>query len=308
MPTVAPASKPLPAARLEIVPPPLAAGRCPNCESEAGGNFCSTCGQKQGELRPTFRELVKDFSKFFFRIDSKFLLTLRHLLTRPGFLTREYFAGRRERYERPLRLLVVLTIVSFLAIRIGPARGLEEAAEAGAGEQVGTQTGNRVSVTVRGIPLTVAQGPDRPEGEAAREVDPAIRERLTRFFSGGTAAAGEKLRQHWLEIGPKLSLALVPVFAWLLWLLYRRHDVRYAEHMVFAIHCQAFSQLSQIAQHYLGGWVVLVDLLYTGLAMRAAYGQGWAKTILKLLCYVLATQTVFATAIGLGFFYLFWTS
>src|SRR3546814_12288145 len=40
------------------------------------------------------------------------------LLVRPGFLTREYFAGRRVRYVSPVRLFVTLAIVTFFVAQL----------------------------------------------------------------------------------------------------------------------------------------------------------------------------------------------
>ena len=40
------------------------------------------------------------------------------LVFRPGFLTREYFAGRRRRYVRPARLFLVASVLLFAALRI----------------------------------------------------------------------------------------------------------------------------------------------------------------------------------------------
>jgi len=54
-----------------------------------------------------------DLVRFFLRVDGRFLATLKGLLT-PGFLTREYLAGRRERYEKPLRLFIVTLALTLL--------------------------------------------------------------------------------------------------------------------------------------------------------------------------------------------------
>lgn len=58
------------------------------------------------------RELLRDITRYLLRIDGKFVRTLR-LLFSPGRLTREYLAGRRERYERPFRFYLVI----FIAMR-----------------------------------------------------------------------------------------------------------------------------------------------------------------------------------------------
>ena len=51
-------------------------------------------------------------------MDGRFARTLFHLLFRPGFLTNEYFAGRRKRYIRPARLFLVLALALFAILRV----------------------------------------------------------------------------------------------------------------------------------------------------------------------------------------------
>ena len=51
-------------------------------------------------------------------LDGRLWKTLGALLFRPGFLTREYFAGRRRRYIRPARLFLVASLLMFAALRI----------------------------------------------------------------------------------------------------------------------------------------------------------------------------------------------
>nr|WP_240155254.1 DUF3667 domain-containing protein [Chitinophaga sp. Cy-1792] len=51
-----------------------------------------------------------------FHYDSQFFTTLKYLLIRPGFLTREYMAGRRVRYVNPIKLYVFVSFVFFFTI------------------------------------------------------------------------------------------------------------------------------------------------------------------------------------------------
>ena len=51
-------------------------------------------------------------------LDGRLARTLFHLLFRPGFLTREYLAGRRKRYIRPARLFLVLALALFAVLRV----------------------------------------------------------------------------------------------------------------------------------------------------------------------------------------------
>ena len=52
-----------------------------------------------------------------FNIDSRLVRSVVPLYFRPGYLTCEYFAGRRTRYVTPFRLFFFLCIISFLVIQ-----------------------------------------------------------------------------------------------------------------------------------------------------------------------------------------------
>ena len=55
--------------------------------------------------------------------DSRLWRTLWYLLARPGFLTREFFAGRRVRYLPPFRLYLVISVVFFLVVGLPEGDG-----------------------------------------------------------------------------------------------------------------------------------------------------------------------------------------
>jgi len=90
-----------------------AASLCGNCGAELLGNHCYRCGQPVRGLVRHFSSVVGDFFDSVFNLDSRTLQTLAPLFFRPGFLTREYFAGRRVRYVTPVRMFVFLTIIAF---------------------------------------------------------------------------------------------------------------------------------------------------------------------------------------------------
>ena len=85
---------------------------CKNCNSELAGLYCSECGQKKIE-NFTFTELVKDFFDNIFSLDSRLVQTLKFLIIRPGFLTNEYWSGKRIKYLPPFRLYLLTSILLF---------------------------------------------------------------------------------------------------------------------------------------------------------------------------------------------------
>jgi hypothetical protein len=90
--------------------------RCPNCREPLLGEFCYACGQpKKGFIRH-LSGIIGDFLDTVFNIDSRTLRTLFPLFFRPGFLSIEYFEGRRVRYVTPLRLYFFFSVLAFLAV------------------------------------------------------------------------------------------------------------------------------------------------------------------------------------------------
>ena len=102
------------------------AKQCLNCDAPLAGPFCSQCGQAAQEVVLPLRQVLADAVDEFLKWDSRVLRTLWPLLTRPGFLTTEYLAGRRVRYVAPLRLYFFISALSCSALH--PYRSGEGAA------------------------------------------------------------------------------------------------------------------------------------------------------------------------------------
>ena len=65
--------------------------------------------QKDTELL-SVKAIVREFTDNVFSFDSRFFISLKYLVTKPGFLTTEYWAGRRTKYLPPLRIYLVLSV------------------------------------------------------------------------------------------------------------------------------------------------------------------------------------------------------
>jgi hypothetical protein len=92
---------------------------CSNCGAELRGPHCHACGQPvKGAIRP-LSSMLHDIADTIFNIDSRIFRTLLPLYFKPGYLSNEYFAGRRVRYVTPFRLYFFLSVAAFLLIQIG---------------------------------------------------------------------------------------------------------------------------------------------------------------------------------------------
>jgi hypothetical protein len=114
-------TEPAPTATDAAGPPARA---CANCGTPLLGPHCYRCGQPVDGLVRHFGSIMGDFLDTVLNIDARVFRTLWPLLSRPGYLSREYFEGRRVRYVSPVRLFVFLSIVTFfIAQLVMPAWG-----------------------------------------------------------------------------------------------------------------------------------------------------------------------------------------
>lgn len=89
--------------------------RCASCGASLAGPFCSACGEKRRD--PGDLSLLGFLGRgvtSVLDLERGLLPSLRLLLTRPGFLTTEYLAGRRVRHTAPLRLFLFVNVLYFL--------------------------------------------------------------------------------------------------------------------------------------------------------------------------------------------------
>jgi len=102
---------------------------CLNCGAEVTGRYCGNCGQENTEPKETFGHLIRHFFEDVTHFDSQLFTTVKDLLFRPGFLTGEYFAGRRTSYLNPIRMYVFISFIFFLVLFLN--KGNNETAEDG---------------------------------------------------------------------------------------------------------------------------------------------------------------------------------
>ena len=104
---------------------------CLNCGTIVGERYCTHCGQENTEPKESIGHLIGHFFADITHFDSQIFTTLKDLILRPGFLTREYAAGRRVKYLNPIRMYIFISAIFFLVMFAGN----EEEHKAGVGEE-----------------------------------------------------------------------------------------------------------------------------------------------------------------------------
>lgn len=253
--------------------------RCPNCSADVTREYCSNCGQRRPErdeltVGHFWRDLVDDITSF--QTQFKTVRTLRGLL-KPGWLTAEYLAGRRQSLLSPFKTYLMCAAIFFLS---APVAGFTLASMLEA-DRSGVL---RTLVTARA---------------AGRHLDLAV---VTARFdthvqSVYTAALG--------------TAAIV--FALVLQVLFRKQRRPFGAQLIFALHYIAFIYLVTVAAGLsrragvsidiaaLGGYAVILPYLF--LSLKNVYAESgpsiaWKGTIL-LLVTILTNDLVNFAAIRL---------
>jgi hypothetical protein len=94
---------------------PQAGARCASCGAPTGAPYCATCGERR--LHPhehSLRHFFLDNLREILKLDGHLVRSLRALTLQPGRLTREYMAGRRVRFLRPVELFLMANLVYFV--------------------------------------------------------------------------------------------------------------------------------------------------------------------------------------------------
>jgi len=97
---------------------------CKNCETQFDGKFCPECGQSIKDYDQPFSFIFFNFAGDFFAFDTRFFRTFAALVIKPGFLTKEYFEGRRIKYAPPFRIFIFVSFILFFLLQTYTNRGL----------------------------------------------------------------------------------------------------------------------------------------------------------------------------------------
>jgi hypothetical protein len=90
--------------------------KCLNCNARVYNKYCGVCGQENIEPQESVFGLVRHFFEDITHFDGKFFTSLKYLITKPGYLTKEYVAGRRMSYLNPVRFYIFTSFLFFLIV------------------------------------------------------------------------------------------------------------------------------------------------------------------------------------------------
>jgi len=117
---------------------------------------------------------------------------------------------------------------------------------------------------------------------------------------------------------PYMMLCCIPLFAFVLKVLYLRRHIFYIDHLIYALHIHTFAYtgimlivlttigLNRVVSGPIAGWIIallwIAFVIQIFLSIRRVYRQSWFISILKFLFGGLAYLMVLATALAATFF------
>jgi hypothetical protein len=256
--------------------------QCPNCKAKLQGQFCFACGQNQKSIDRHFYALVSEALEDIFQPNSRAFRTLFAVCFKPGFLTREYFSGRRARYIQPVRLYFITSLTFFFVISLMAIVGTPIIDAEGDLITIESDDHNKVE--------KIDLGFLSPEQSAA------FNEKFNEQIAKAVQLASEdpdRIKDMMVDAAPPVIFGLLPIFAALLKLFYLGKGRFYTEHLVLALHNHSFlfiaflldSLLEQLPQSiWREGLQTPITIwlpCYLLLSLKVTYQQGWFLTVIK---------------------------
>jgi hypothetical protein len=264
---------------------------CYNCGIRLTGPFCAACGQKVVPLTVTLHDFVHELTHETLHVDGRIFQSIRGLLLKPGFLTREYLEGRRARWISPIRLYLIFSVAYF-------------AISAVTGFRVGFNESHKSSgsnFSIRSI----------PQMSTTVEEDAHAEDEARKLGFASVADLRDAVNHAILAWIPRVMFLLLPLFAWLVALAYRRVDANYLHHLIFSVHVHAawfaaaaIAKAVELLSYPVGQALQQLAFLFAGvyavLAFRRVYGRVRLSSLriaFVLAAYFAATILAFAAVV-----------
>ncbi len=314
---------------------PIQDHACPNCAALTSGNYCHNCGQETHLHHASLREFLHEFIGHYVALEGRLWGTLGRLMFRPGALTNEYIGGRRVRFVQPLRLYLTLSLIFFAALRFSANAQLETAqnvAPPAAAQLSAAQAAKVVEKKKEKKQPAAEQAAARAAaGQAPDEDDdmdqlshvsvgkrsvgqwldgvPGLHSRVEHFEHLTPLEKTKVLSEGFYHYAPYAIFCMMPVFALFLKVLYLGTGRRFGEHLLFALHTNAFAfALLSLTFLPIGDFLKFLMwlwlLAYLPWAMRRVYhksrfGTGW-RWLSLMACYMVTLGLSFLVALGAG--------
>lgn len=301
---------------------------CPNCSQELKQhmNYCFNCGQENHIKRVSLKMLFADFISTYISVDSKILRSLKLLIIKPSFLSLEYLNGRIEAYLRPIRLYVFISFSFFLLLGVTSTSDPDLTDDKGIIKLKETPTKEDKETAVKTLDSVKKELPKEFEAVVNEAKDNINVEKANKdrkdddsLINAMDSDLGKKLElifndkreqrifyNYFISKLPILLFIIIPVFACILFLMFYNKSYYYVDHLVFAMHLQAFlfvmliitTIIDFITGSDLAGLAFLAFLIYGFIAAkrfykRSIWGTLWRLSLTGIFHSILSIAVLF---------------
>lgn len=286
---------------------------CPNCGHQNIEKFCANCGQSNVNLNRPIYDIFSDLFGLI-NLDKRIKHTIVPLFFRPDYLTKEYFRGRRKRYLPPMKLYLFSSFLFFFItqININMTENISESIQINDSTSVLNMDSSDIA-NVKILADSIIHLSNDDEDFAPLDSANFNWQEIVEKTLETTKIDKVNLKDFVSKYSQYCSYGmflLLPLFAFLLRLLYIRRSRFYANHLIFAINLHSFVLillslllLLQYLFPILAGNKTLIALLlvtlYAFFGLKNYYQQTYFKTLIKMsilalvYCFFLVT-TLFA--------------
>jgi len=284
---------------------------CQNCGNSVTVRFCPSCGQENTETKKSFHYLFTHFLEDLIHYDSSFWKAIKYLLFQPEKLTLTYLSGKRLVFMAPVRLFIFINIISFIIFNSFTFKEIEQEVKTGVQSELIVEAKNKESKISK--KNTVKQ------------------ETNTSYFDEKFDALEDKYTptQIMLQVFhkslqnlPKWLFAIMPFFAFTLWLTHDKKKWWYFDHGIFTFHYFAsfllISSFTALINQFFGlfGYEIndyFVWFIYIFLNVifikgyLLLYKESWMKSVLKLFVIYFLNALILIFTIIVFFLYILFT-
>jgi len=297
---------------------------CQNCDTTFVGQYCPNCGQHVKELERPIRFMIVDFMGTVVSFDTRLVKTLVAILFKPGKLTQDFLEGRRARYMPPFRFYVFISFVMFLLISIITNNSIKNniddvfTGDLNKEQMVALtdSTNAQRDSIIQEVDRNLRENLDSAQYESYKNIvasPDSVKDKLDDVINGienfddlveesdsKYASTAKLIKEHPELYMNKLfqftswSLFLfMPIFAFFLWISFRRSKKLYIGHLIFALNIHSFIftitsivvAMALIFPDHNTGWVGYLYFLtpiYQVIGARKLYQRRWISTFFKL--------------------------
>jgi hypothetical protein len=252
---------------------------CKTCGNSFTGKYCNQCGEKvYTEKDRTFRHIADETIHFVTHFEGSFLRTVKTIFTKPGKLAYDYCNGTRKKYFKPISLFLLCIVLYLLFPRFD-----------GLNMKFSSYVSSQNNYTWLAIPVA------KKKMKSASITEKELNDKYNRVSA---------------KVSKIFLLALIPLSAFFLYLLFFRKGRYFFDHFIMATEFNSLMVIvvflllpllvvvgtwiySPVSQYFVDSNLIpfisvhFILLIFLSFGFKRFYQQSWLLTIIKSIIFLL---------------------